>query len=40
MTRRLLNALNTALQAIGLVISIYLIYMFFWFLGQVLEVLR
>ena len=38
MMQRFLNALNTALQASVLVISIYVLYMFFWFLGMILEV--
>ena len=39
MTRRFLNVLNTALQGAALLISIYLLYMFFWLLGLVLEAL-
>lgn len=39
MTRRFLSALNTVLQGAALMISIYLLYMFFWLLGLVLEVL-
>ena len=39
MTRRFLNALNTVLQGAALATSLYLLYMFFWLLGLVLEVL-
>ena len=39
MTQKFLNALSTVLQASALLISIYLLYMFFWLLGLVLEVL-
>ena len=38
MTRRFLSALNTVLQGAALMISIYLLYMFFWLLGLVLGV--
>lgn len=39
MTRRFLSALNTVLQGAALLISGYLLYMLFWLLGLVLEVL-
>lgn len=38
MTRRFLSALNTVLQGAVLLISIYLLYMFFWLLGLILGV--
>ena len=39
MTRKFSSALNMVLQGAALMISIYLLYMFFWLLGLVLEVL-
>lgn len=39
MTRKFRSALNMVLQGAALMISIYLLYMFFWLLGLVLEVL-
>ena len=38
MTRAFSSALETILQAAALLISGYLLYMFFWLLGLILEV--
>ena len=39
MTRKFRSALNMVLQGAALMISIYLLYMFFWLLGLVFGVL-
>lgn len=39
MTRKCLNGLEILLQAVILISSLYGLYMFFWLLGLVLEVL-
>lgn len=40
MTRRLLSALSMVLQALLLCVSLYSLYMFFWLLSRILEVVR